>query len=154
MRKYYTNENLPVAMSSSGTVTTGLGFESSTSFEEFSMSSAAIVYPVLQVKSSQQAGIPSLFNELILSTMTLLNGVKMRHMDFSSQYFFFNTNGAAWIFKLLPLPVGKTAIKSWRWSAWFKHSICECLRCDINPRSFITSLISLSFTWSCRHIIV
>jgi len=59
------HENLPVAMSSSETVTTGLGFESSTSFEEFSLSSSAIVFPVLQVKSSHQAGIPSLFKELV-----------------------------------------------------------------------------------------
>ena len=59
------HENLPVALSSSGSVTTGLEFESSTSFEEFSLSSATVVFPVLQVKSSQQGGMPSLFKELV-----------------------------------------------------------------------------------------
>ena len=50
----YTNENLPVAMSSSGTFTTGLGFESSTSFEESTLSSAAMVCPVLQVSQANR----------------------------------------------------------------------------------------------------
>ena len=91
------HENLPVALSSSGSVTTGLGFESSTSFEEFSLSSATIVFPVLQVKSSQQAGMPSLFKELVdlIDHDTVQYGVKIRHTDFSSPYFFFNANGAA-----------------------------------------------------------